>query len=205
MRSLLQPHLPPLIKSIPVGAHSFDLTASRWLPKFQEADRLDLWTKIFGDSPIIRINRDRLLNFAYPTQEQKCAEILLWGYPGDQRGRVSGLLPSLARLSACAASNAPWPDYFDALDELRGMGISTISKFAYFYKRTIGSLQALILDDQLIAKTPLWQETAIARLARRSAREDFPEYLKAMHSAAKQIGCTPCQLELFLFVLGDNF
>ena len=205
MPSLLNPIFPPLIRALPVADHSIAVNAAFWQPRFAAANQVALWGAIFAGLPRVRISRSRLLTFAYPTPEQKCAEVFLWGYPSDMRGIISRLLPHLTALSGHATSAAPWPNYFDAFP--MRIGISTITKLAYFHGRTFGRLNALILDQRLINNTPNWVQVAIPGLAYQNARNQYPNYLNVMHMAAANPGlaCAPDQLEFFLFALGDSF
>lgn len=205
MPSLLNPLFPPLINALPVAEHSIAVDAAFWQPRFAAAGQAALWEAIFAGLPSIRISRTRLLTFAYPTPEQKCCEVFLWGYPTDMRGLISRLLLNLTALSGYAVSAAPWPDYYNAFPA--GIGISTITKLAYFHNRRFDGLDALILDNRLIENTADWLEVALPRLAYRTAREHYLHYLRVMHAAAANPGlaCAPDQLELFLFALGDSF
>jgi hypothetical protein len=179
--------------------------AAFWQPRFEAADQAALWQAIFTGLPSIRISRNRLLTFDYPTPEQKCAEVFLWGYPTDMRGLITRLLPHLTNLAGHAASAANWPEYFDAFPI--GIGISTITKLAYFHRREFNGLSALILDLRLIQNTANWEEVALPGLSYATARIRYPDYLRVMHAAAANPGlvCAPDQLELFLFALGDSF
>lgn len=207
MPSLITPTFPPLIGNIPVADHSVAVDATYWLPVFTKAGQSTLGASIFPTGTAsVRISRKRLLQHPYPTLEQKCAEILLWGYPTDQRGIVSRLLPQLRAIAAAAPVLAPaWPDYFDAFDPVQKIGVSTITKLAYFFGITIGGHSALILDSRIIANSARWAEAAIPGLNYTSAPNLYPSYLAQMHGAAAKIGCTPEQLEFFLFALGDSF
>jgi hypothetical protein len=205
MPSLLNPIFPPLINALPVAEHSIAVDAAFWQPRFEAANQAALWEAIFTGLPSIRISRSRLLTFAYPTPEQKCAEVFLWGYPSDMRGLITRLLPQLTTLAGHAASSANWLDYYDAFP--KGIGISTITKLAYFHGRVFDGLSALILDLRLIENTANWVEVALPQLSYATARARYPDYLRVMHAAVANPGlvCAPDRLELFLFALGDSF
>ena len=208
MPSLYNPIFSAVVRSLPVSLHSIKVDAAFWQPKFAAAGQLPLWNAIFGGLPTIRISRNRLLTFAYPSPEQKTAEILLWGYPSDMRGIVSPLLAHLPAISLHSSSGADWPDYYQAFDAIpEGIGISTITKLAYFYSRTFTGLGALILDNRLIGSTANWDETALLGLTYQNAPASYLNYLKSMHTIAANplLACTPDQLEFFLFALGDSF
>ena len=205
MPSLRNPAFPPLINALPVAGHSIAVDAESWQPKFAAANQSALWETIFAGLPSIRISRDRLLTFDYPTPEQKCAEVFLWGYPKNMRGLPSRLLNNLTELSGHAASAAEWPNYYAAFPA--GIGISTISKLAYFYARNFGGMSALILDLRLIENTAKWNEVALQGLSYTTAKARYLDYLRAMREAASlpELGCAPDQLEFFLFAMGDSF
>jgi hypothetical protein len=204
MPSLVSAPFPPLIRAIPVPLHSVEVEADPWKPKFDAAGQPHLWSAIFGTLPRIRLSRGRLHSFPYASPEQKCAEVLLWGYPADMRGIVSRLLPNLTTLSRCASTSKPWPAYYSSFPT--GIGISSITKLAHFHAISFVGLRALILDERLIANTARWKEVTIPGLAYGNAHKMYLRYLTAMHGAATNpaLACGPEQLELFLFALGAN-
>jgi hypothetical protein len=208
MPSLLSPAYSAVIQSLPVLQHSVQVDSAFWHPKFAAAGQLPLWSAIFAGLPTIRISRNRLLTFAYPSPEQKTAEILLWGYPSDMRGIVSNLLSHLPALSLHSASGAAWPDYYHAFAAIpERIGISTITKLAHFHGCTFGGLLALILDNRLIGSTANWVETSPLGLSYQNSRSRYLNYLNVMHAVSSNpaLACTPDQLEFFLFVLGESF
>jgi hypothetical protein len=121
------------------------------------------------------------------------------------RGLVSRLLPQLAALSGHAVAAAPWPAYFAAFPQ--GVGISSITKLAYFHGRSFGGFSALILDQRLIDNTANWTQVTIPRLSYVTSRVLYPSCLDAMHGAAADpaLARKADQLEFFLFSLGDSF
>ena len=204
MPSLLNPLYSPLIRVLPAAEHSFEVDAAFWQPKFDECGQGVLWQTIFSNQPAIRITRHRLLTFIYPTQEQKCAEMLLWGYPSNQRGRVSELLPRLTQLAAAGGEQLNWKDYFAEFIPIPCIGISTVTKFAHFNGLTFDGYPALILDKQIMAKIQRWTEVQMPGLRYDNAPQQYVAYLRTMHEAALQIGCSEAQLELFLFTFGST-
>ena len=206
MPSLLHSPFPALIRTVPVEKHSIAVTAAFWRPRFHRAGKTALWTAIFGGIPNIHITRNKLFTFVYPTLEQKCAEVLLWGYPSNQHGIVTGLLPVLCLLPSLAATPKPWPRYFgDFKSMIKGIGVSTITKLAYFFRINFGGYSALILDSRLTQSTASWHEVSLPGLSYSSAPARYPDYLRILHSVATRIKCTPDQLEFFLFTFGDCF
>ena len=197
---------PSLIQNIPVLEHSVRIEASNWLTNFAKCDLDALFTTIFAGQQTIRLSRDRLINHKYATPEQKCAEVVLWGYPNGMRGgRSLKVLNKISKIARLAPQSNLWPDYFNNLNALGDLGISTITKFAYFYSHTFTGFPALILDDQLIKNSPRWSETLIPNLSRDPRH--YLSYLQTMHRAANalNLGSRPDKLEFFLFALGNSF
>ena len=215
MPSLLQSPFLEIVSNLPVEYHSELLMAAgpknNWRNKFQSIGLGRLWADIFGGKDSIRIERGRLLNYEYPTPEQKCAEVLLWGYPGDMRGIVSRLLPHLSRIADLSGRATDWQTYYSNFNVLDGIDISTITKLAYFHKKTFNNEDALILDSRLIKTMFRWNEVTIPGISYGNAPRKYLSYLSLMHAAASQISdsisrpCTGDQLELFLFCLGEKF
>ncbi len=205
MPSLLNPIYASVVRVLPVMQHQVTIDANFWRPFFTAANQGALGTAIFGRNACVTLSRNRLRYFLYPTPEQKCAEILLWGYPNNMRGVVSRLLPNLTALSGHAVAPLPWPNYYTAFP--KGCGISTVTKFAYFHGRTFAGHAALILDSRLIANTAHWTETNALGLNYQNAHQRYLTYLSTMYATATNPGltCTADQLEFFLFALGDSF
>ena len=171
-----------LICSLPVQQHSIAVDAGFWKQRFDKAGESALWGEIFAAQSSIRISRERLLSFSYASTKQKCAEILLWGYPTDMRGIVSRNISNLDNLSGCSSKKDSWPEYCKSFP--KGIGISTVSKLACFHGCKFNGHGALILDSRV---------------------RDYIRYLEKINSLSKEIDCKAEQLEFFLFALGDSF
>jgi hypothetical protein len=99
-----------------------------------------------------------------------------------------------------------WLEHYFAMD-VDGLGLSTYTKFLHFLNVSVEGWPALILDDRLIkvANRGLFSElTPLQGLATHNAAESYTDYLKCMHSVAKQISVRPDALELFLFTFGPH-
>lgn len=166
---------------------------------------MDLFNTVFGDAPRldVSISRKRLLNHDYPNNVAKCLEILLWGYSRDERGRVIHLIPKLDPIAELAIRTSPWPDYFNEFNQIKQLGVSTITKIAYFFQRKFGDYPALILDAQVNKALAHWQETANLN-QNHFTGSNYCAYIECMKELSLQIRCTPDQLELFLFTFGRN-
>jgi hypothetical protein len=201
MPSLFDPDFAAFVRSVPVLPHSVEVEAAFWRPKFKAAGLSEVHDSIFAGEPIIRISRDRLLNHDFGGTVQKCAEILLWGYPKDLKGIASRLLPHLGSLASASQAKVTWKIYIKGFP--KGAGASTITKLGYFFGCSFNGRQALILDNRIVKQVPRWEPLSGMKVS--TSFQMYPEYLDVMHEAAKKIGCSGEQLELFLFSQGSNY
>jgi hypothetical protein len=202
-----------LIQILPVDDHSVEIDAGFWTAFFRAAKQTGLFNSIFGTNNKIRIDRKRLLTHAYTTPGQKIAEILLWGYPSNSHGIPKKILPNCVALEKAVdnyilSGVSSWP-YFIKMVLGSGIGISTASKIAYFYKLKFSSYDALILDARLIQCIPQWVplNSGLSHLRYGNAINLYQKYLKEMHNAAAhpRPPCRPDQIEFFLFAMGHCF
>lgn len=208
MPDLLQPPWPQLVSSIPAADHSVSVECATWQQHMVHFGLQAHHRAIFGGNATVSLSRARLLNHAYPNQQQKCLEILLWGYPSRIRhGLRDGFLRNIDEISERAPQNATWPAYYESLHALGNLGISTITKLAYFYGHQFGNLPSLILDSRLIEVLAAgrWQGLAMPGIRYATAAAQFPAYLQTMSRLANEMGCAPDQIELFLFSWGNAF
>jgi len=163
---------------------------------------------IFGGNQRVRLSRGRLLNHAYPNHQQKCLEIFIWGWPSRNRGKHrAAFLQNINAISAAAHQNLTWPAYYANLHNVGHLGISTITKLAYFYGHQFGNLPSLIMDLRMINVLAggRWQGLGIPGINYDNAVAHYPAYLQTLSHIAGQLGCTPAHIELFLFLCGEAF
>lgn len=205
---LADPRFAALIRSLPVEHHTIRVARSVWEPRFAVAGLTTEFEAIFGDELEVSLSRQQIRRQA--DRRRKCLEVLLWGYPVGMRGkRHESYLANLDTISERAASDAPWPEYFEALDAVHGLGMSTITKLAYFFGKTFDGHPAVILDSRIMAvlTRTTWAEFAgLGNVTYNNASRHYLRYLETTASVACGIeGATPEQLEFFLYSLGDAF
>ncbi|MEI7901319.1 MAG: hypothetical protein WCK89_13795 [bacterium] len=205
------PFTPPwssLIPLIPVADHAERVSAKFWLPHFHACGLAHQHAAIFGGRPSADLTRSRLLAHTYADPAHKCLEIFLWGYPDGGRGNLRAtFLQNIAAISQNSPAILDWPDYYLSLHNLGGLGISTISKLAYFHGHRFGGHPALILDGRLIKVLAdgNWTGLAMPCLRRENAADFYPDYLQLLAVASARLGCPPDHLEFLLFAWGDSF
>ena len=208
MPNPLQPPWSQLIPLFPVADHSVTVNAAAWQPHLADHGLQNQHQAIFGGNQSVRLSRGRLQNHAYPNHMQKCLEIFMWGWPTRARGNLrASFLQNVNAIAATASQNLQWPVYYNNLHELGNLGISTITKLAYFYGHQFGGLPGVILDLRIIGVLAegRWQALAMPGLSYNNAAQNYPAYLQAVANVAGQIGCTPAHVELLLFSWGDAF
>ncbi len=197
-----------IIPLIPVAEHSVQVDAATWQPHLAGAGLHAQHTAIFGGHPDIRLTRSRLLTHAYPNHVQKCLEIFMWGWPTRSRGsHRSSYLRNIPAIASVAPMPLPWPTYYSRLHVLGGLGISTVTKLAYFFNHRFGGLPSVILDSRIIdiLAAGRWHGLAMPGLSFSSAVHNYPAYLLLVSNIAGKLGCTPDQVEFFLFSWGDSY
>jgi hypothetical protein len=208
MPSLLQQPFSKIIPLLPVGEHSENLVADKWRSRFTAAGQQAYFDAIFNQGIKVRISRVRLLNFQGGSCEQKCLEIMLWGYPRGTRGKqTQAFLKKVSKIAALAPSSASWPKYFQDLKTIGNLGISTISKLAYFFQRSFEGHKALILDQKVIdvCASCRWNELQQPNLTYNNAGAFYLKYLCCMEEIAGKLHCRSDQVECFLFFFGKAF
>lgn len=202
--------LPPyssIIQSIPVLAHTIEVNLKRWQRLISSAG---LSHPILSGLSSYAISRDRLFNHSYSTAEDKCLEILMWGY--STGGRGTNIIAALTHLPAIAAAASAktlrWPAFFAGFGNNTGVGISTATKFAYFFHHTFSGDKALIFDEQLaqVLNSGHWN-THLRPVGKHRYQweNNYPAYLNQMNALAASIGAQPDQVELFLYLMGPHF
>ena len=210
MPSLTLDPFASLIRLLPVNQHSVRVKASNWEDAFLQYGLEEEFGAIFGEFSEISLRREEVRNRCHEEERRKCIEILLWGYPSGMRGNHHlDYLENIERIVECAKSEELWPDYYAALNDLKNLGISTVTKIAYFFDRRFDGQQALILDNRIISVVSRggWDELAHLRvLTYGNSVGQYLSYLRTSSELAARIeGAQPDQIEFFLFALGGAF
>ena len=82
MPNPLAPPWNQIIPLVPVEDQIANVDAATWKPHLTPAQQ----AAVFGSKATIQISRRRLLTHVYPTDQQKCLEVYIWGWPVKSRG-----------------------------------------------------------------------------------------------------------------------
>jgi hypothetical protein len=191
-----------------VQQHAMKVDAALWSPFFAAAGLQQDFTTIFGGSSTIWITRSQIL--AEQNQVTRCLLTLLWGYPSGKQNRGhEAFLANVNQIATCTQQPAnDWNTYWSRCSPIAQLGISTISKLAYFGQLNFSNCPAVILDRRIIAicRDQRWVELArFRRLRYDSAPKHYVAYITELQAVATGIQASSEQVELFLFSLGGSF
>ncbi|MDW5288749.1 hypothetical protein [Formosa sp. PL04] len=195
------------IREFPYLNQSFDIKKQNWKIESQQ-QKID---QIFNESEIITLNRFDLFNSKFDL-ENFIFKTLMWGYPTKGRGKnienmleVKNLEHLINILENYRDSEISIKQLKDDLKSLPGLGLSTLTKFAYFLNSTINGNKAVIFDIQIIEaiNTGRFEEfNHLKGITYGNAPKRYPEFLKTINELSKSINAEPDQIEMFLFTFG---
>ncbi len=196
-----------LIKEIPFYYQAFDIKKEIW----KDIPQQDLLNQIFDNKKSITINRFDL----YCSSSELdifILKTLMWGYPTKGRGKnIDNLLEYrnfselINVLRNYRNSKITLNILQNDLKKIRGLGLSTITKFTHFLDAKINGNKALILDNQIIEviNTKRYEELKeLEGISYGNAVKKYQLYTEIMGSLAKEMKVSIDQVEMFLFTFG---
>lgn len=203
-----------LIQSMPIDEQAFRSKKSSWKKDIAESNELaHIFKDIFGDNESIFFSRKDVFKASKQT-DLKCFAIivLLWGYPRGMRGKnFEFILPNLDEiievLEKARTGIQDWNKHYSQIKEIKGLGLSTYSKFLYFLKIEVEGYPALILDQKIskTLKNCLFSELeALNTINPNNADIHYVNYLKEMQALSLKLGIQSDKIEIFLFEFGLN-
>src|SRR5258706_12879062 len=166
---------------------------------------------MFGTSDKVILSRRDLRGLANERDlAQFAMATIVWGYTSGGRGNnVENLMRNLNKLTELLAEartqSVPlWNIHYKEVKEIKGIGLSTYTKFLNFLDVRVHGYAALILDERIIrvASGDVWKELAPLRELSNKPDRHYPKYLEHMHSVANDLEVSAEALEVFLFVFG---
>lgn len=204
-----------LIKNLPYSEHSFETSKETW-SAFKNQDAFsNIYTRTFKE-PTIKLSRNDLFTCCNQCKEDAVFLIVFWGYPlGYTRpNTMMSLFPkflkSIPELNSHLHFKADidYNDFKTIINSISGIGLSTFTKFLYFFRMTINGERAVILDTRIIRALNSdngFEELAILKgISESNKHSKYLLYLKVLNELACKYGFETDQLELFLFMFGNN-
>lgn len=168
---------------------------------------------LFGDNDIVEISRNDLFQYAQEKDFNKfIVATLLWGYPSGMRGNhfynITEKIETLIELLQEARTNVNnWRHHYEKVKAIRGLGLSTYTKFLYFLNVEVEHNPALILDERIIKtmnKNLFSEFESLKKIKSYNAVKNYPVYLSLMNHIANNLEVEHGKLEMFIFEFGLN-
>jgi hypothetical protein len=175
--------------------------------------RCALFLILFVQGKVI-LSRGDLRNLAdKPDLAQFIMATIVWGYTSGGRGNniknviECGFNDLKELLSEVRTQTAiEWNFHYKRVRKIKGIGLSTHTKFLNFLPVKVDGYQPLILDDRMIrvASQSIWKELDSLRELRGNPIRSYPTYLKEVHRIANSLEVSAEAIEFFLFEFGLN-
>jgi len=214
LKTMLLSAYSDLIRHLPYLDQAFETKKETWgRDQYRGHKDFDLFLqKMFETLETVILSRGDLFNKAGEDVKTAILSIILWGYPRNMRGNtfksILDALPDIEKM-LLGTRELDAAAYSEICQQLKGKGIglSTLSKFLYFFGFSLEGYRCLIFDSRIIevlnAKT--FDELTLEGIITEWNKEDhYLSYLKLMADVAKRNEYSVDQLELFLFQFGRN-
>lgn len=203
-----------LIQAMPLKEQSFTIKRSSWA-KYMDENTLVcvILATLFNEAETLQISRGDLFEIAKGNDMATfIVATILWGYPRGMRGNhfqtIMDEIESLTKMLLEAKQGiSNWSKHYQHVEAIRGLGLSTYSKFLYFLEAHIEGNKALILDMRIskTLKNSTFDELrAINDISYTNAVRNYPRYLKHMTELSKEFDVDSGKLEMFIFEFGLN-
>lgn len=210
-----------LIKSMPVQEHSVISKESTWRKHLSRGDEVSgALEEIFADSKLqgnkegtLEISRNDLFRLKKEGINYKfIIAVIIWGYERGMRGNhfesISDNIEELAGLLNQASTGVVnnWVKHLRDAMKIKGLGMSTYTKFLYFIDAKLESRPALILDLKVISilEKGVFSELFGIKKVRYGNVDNYLKYLRCIDDLAKQLSVSHGALEMFLFTFALN-
>lgn len=204
-----------LIKNLPYKDQAFLTQRATWEDFGNIEPFIWFYKKTFFLNESVTISRGEIFSLAKKDPKKAIFSTILWGYPkGYTRAfNMASLFPKFlnhveflsARLST--TNNISIDEFKQLLYKCDGIGLSTLTKLLYFFNIKINGCKCLIMDARIIRvlKSAQFIElSTFSGITEQNGKNYYSDYLKTCLQLSKKYGYKPDQLELFLFIFGNN-
>lgn len=208
-----------LIKQMPYKDQAFETRRVTWEP-FSDMEVFaqfyrDLFKVYENERDAVRISRRDVFQMVETNHRKAIFLTILWGYPKGYT-RPNNMTKSFKAFLNQVQNLADWllvkrsietKELESMLNVSKGVGLSTLSKLMYFFKIKVDGCTSLILDTKIISVLKEAKFTELGTLS--GIREHnkvhyYSKYLQKCTELSTKNGYEPDQLELFLFMFGNN-
>jgi hypothetical protein len=206
-----------LIKHLPYKDQAFETKRSTWKSFGKKKYKLfmSFYEETFIKEELVTISRGDLFSRVKRDPLNAVFSIILWGYPrgytrGNNMARSFPLfLNHVEYLSSLLSTKKSLTieEFRDILKKSKGIGLSTLSKLLYFFNIKMEGYRCLIMDARILnvlAKGEFTELQPLSEVREHNKEQYYSLYLKKCAQLSKTQGYKPDQLELFLFMFGNN-
>ena len=204
-----------LVSNIPVRQQCFTTKRTTWNKAENEFGWLSkLNDSLFGDKKTLTISRLDIFETTEP--REAIIKTIYWGYPGGMRGNhfvnilkhIELIESSLLGLKqTIRPTTADFTELTKTFKNIKGLGVSTYSKLLYFFSLKFNDSPCLILDQRLIdvfASKAYSDFQQLKNIRYDNAEKRYLDFLQLTRQLASKIGTEGENIELFLFIWGNN-
>ncbi|PJJ76190.1 hypothetical protein BXY57_1796 [Thermoflavifilum aggregans] len=197
------------IQEMPLLNHSFTIKKENWFNQ----DQQELIDNIFNNKDTITLNRYDLLN-SNKSIGEFILKTLMWGYPTKGRGNnIDNLLKpdNFKLLTDILESYRDKDINASKLDNdigrIKGLGLSTMSKFLCFIGARVENQETLILDRRIIEiiKAKTFDELKnLTSITYPTSVKNYVKYLETINNFSKENNTISQKVEMFIFMFGRH-
>lgn len=193
-----------LIKELPINEQSARIKKLVW-ERIVYKEKEEIEKLIFSNNTETELSRKQIKN--EKDIKKKLIMILMWGYPTGGRGNnIQNVLSKLEKLvnifSEYKNKNLVQEDFLKLVSlfkGIEGLGISTWTKFLYFFEISIESKQCEIFDLKIVESLNKKQFVELGTKNWIQDTNNYLEYINLLDEVSNKINVKPDQVELFLF------
>jgi hypothetical protein len=203
-----------LIRHLPYMDQAFETKRETWgREQYQEHKEFNLFLKeTFSNGNFASFSRQDLFNRTDGDIKAAVFSIILWGYPRNMRGNTfESILKALSDIEkVLSGSRVLDTARFTQISRQlkgKGIGLSTLTKFLYFFGFTLDGYRCLILDSRIVdvLNAGTFAELTVPDpITEYNKERVYPVYLRLMHRLSEKNSYPVDQLEFFLFQFGRN-
>lgn len=204
-----------LIQQLPVLQHSVQTERVSW-SKYEHRSHFyrKINDDIFSNQANASFSRSEILK--EENLNQRIFKTIYWGYPKGMRGNnFEGILENyelvVRKLAMIKNENISEKKFFlllSSLSQVKGLGLSTLSKLLYFFEVRIEGNPCIILDRVLIKllQSNAYEELYSMKTIKygRNAENNYVKFLNLIQAISEKNNFLNDQLEFFLFVFGSK-
>ena len=178
---------------------------ANWTRHYQELTWLqEILSSLYDDNRGgYYVSRGEIFDTADETT--RLVKLIYWGYPKGIYNipmilyRSSDIIRILPNYNT-KLTREEFHHLYQQLDDIKGLGISTISKILYFWGISVGASQCVIVDKNVLECRHLFDE--FGNIPREMNAENYLQIIKKINRIATDIHARPDQVEYFLFNVG---